>query len=76
MWKLKSTENFLKSLLKNRQDVIAADFGNFYSENATEELLDYALKNENGFFLKQSFRRKIFPSTMLTQKKNIEKLLD
>ena len=66
MWKLKSTENFLKSLLNNKQDIIAADFGNFYSENATEDLLDFALRNENGYFLKHAFRRKIFPSSMLT----------
>ena len=30
-WKLKSTENFLESLLRNQQDVIAADFGLFYA---------------------------------------------
>jgi hypothetical protein len=47
----------LKSLLKNTQDVIAADFGLYYSAMANTELLNYALENENGYFLKHSFRK-------------------
>lgn len=51
-WKLKSTENFLESLLKNRQDVIAAEFGAFYFQNATQDLLKFAINNHNEQFLK------------------------
>jgi hypothetical protein len=32
-WKLISTDNFLKSMLINRHDYIAAEYGEFYQDD-------------------------------------------
>ena len=42
-WKLASTENFLESMLKNRQDEIAAEFSHYYERKCDFELLEYAI---------------------------------
>jgi hypothetical protein len=49
-------------MLINRQDVIAAQFGESYKKNADTELLKFALKNANEQFLKYAFRQSIFTS--------------
>ena len=69
MFRLKSTENILMSLLKNRQDIVAAKYGGNFLEcvNITKpdekgrpvktcELILFAFRNQNEQFLKYAFR--------------------
>ena len=65
-WKLKSNESFLMSMLVNRHDKIAADYGMYYPSNIQEEngseLLKYAITNSNEVFLKYAFKNGLFPN--------------
>ncbi len=75
MWKIKSTENILKSFLSNNMDVVANEFSLFYIDNADKDLMIYALDNYNELFLKYAFRNGIFSQNLLTQDDTIELLL-
>ena len=75
-WKLNSTENFLESMLINRQDRIAAEFGNYYSIRADEKLLVFAIKNSNSLFLKEALRSSLIPAIMLNQPQMILTILE
>jgi hypothetical protein len=55
-WKLRSSESFLKSMLINRQDKIAADCAEFYQQDIDVDLLKYAIFNSNEIFLKYAFK--------------------
>ena len=56
-WALASTEGILESLLRNRQDAIAAATGKFYKQDSEiVELLMFAVDNQNEYFLKYAFR--------------------
>ena len=61
-WELASNENFLKSMLINRQDAIAAEYGNLYPLNDDEKkaLMKFAINNSNEIFLKYAFKNDIF----------------
>lgn len=70
LFRFESSENVLMSMLKNRQDMVAANYGNNYrycvqlkeydaekeEEVFTCELLLFAFKNQNEIFLKYAFR--------------------
>jgi hypothetical protein len=75
-WKLKTTENVLKALLKNGMDKIACEFASFYVENANEELLLFALHNYNEIFIKYSFRNSIFGGNLLLHDKVLDTLMN
>jgi hypothetical protein len=64
-WNLEFSENLLHSLLINRQDKIAAEYGKNYLKDADEGLLRDAIKDSNEYFLKHAFRTQIFPMSML-----------
>lgn len=51
-WELLTTENILKSLLKNNMDKIATECVKTYLYNADKPLLIFALFNYNEIFLK------------------------
>ena len=74
-WKLKSTENILKSLLVNKMDTIAKDVALFYSERADKELLKYCLHNNNEIFLKYALRSQIFRVSYLNEDELINLIL-
>ena len=59
-WKIKSTENILKSMLSNNMDVVAIEFALFYIDNTDKDLMIFALDNYNEKFLKYAFRNGIF----------------
>ena len=66
-WKLTSNENFLKSLLINGHDMIAADYGHIHRKvgHAGIELMQFALDNENELFLKFALKQDVFESGLL-----------
>ena len=46
-WKLRTTENILKSLLKHHMDVVANEVSLYYIDSADEALLLFAMQNFN-----------------------------
>ena len=59
-WKVKTTENLLKSLLMNNMDTIAVEYTNFYIEKANKVLLLFCIDNNNELFLKNTLQSQIF----------------
>ena len=62
-WKLTiSKESVLQSLLKHRQDQIAAEFCHNYAEHedSGEVLFKYAVNNANEYFLKYALKNSFF----------------
>ena len=53
-WRLKSNENFLMSMLINRQDTVVNAYESFYRENQDEKLFEFCIKNHNEIYLKQA----------------------
>lgn len=76
-WKIRVKGfNMLRSLLKNNMDVVACKYSNFYIRDATEDLLLFAMKNENEIFLKHALKDIIFSVNMLCRDKVIAMQLD
>ena len=77
-WGLKSSENFLLSLLINRQDVIATDedFIKLYQQDATFDLMVFAIRNQNEVFLKFALSDSIFGSDFFENQKVREEILN
>ena len=74
-WKLSSSENFLKSMLINRQDMVAAEYGKYYLDKVDDNLLKFAIDNANSVFIKFAFRKGLFSGAMLHKKEMISFLL-
>ena len=75
-WRLRSTENFLQSMLTNRQDIIAAQYGQYYKDNAKEpDLLRFALENSNEQFLKHGLRQEVLNCGQIQDKENVELIM-
>ena len=79
-WKLRSNENFLMSMLINRHDMIAAEYGEFYPSCIEGEnghlLLKYAISNSNEIFLKYAFKNALFPDFITKENsERVEELL-
>jgi hypothetical protein len=64
-WKLRTTENILKSLLKHHMDIVANEVSLFYLDNADEQLLLFAMQNFNEIFLKHALRNSIIGSNIM-----------
>lgn len=62
-------------MLINRQDIVAAEYGLFYSSDANKKLLEFALNNSNLQFLKQAFRNTIIQASYLNDKEMIHIIL-
>ena len=58
-----TSENFLMSLLINRQDVIAADprFIKYFELDLTIELLIFSIRNQNEMFLRYALSKSLLP---------------
>jgi hypothetical protein len=74
-WNLDSTENFLKSMLINRQDVIISEFSSFYASYADDELLQFAINNSNQLFLKYALKNSIFEVSGINHPEMIQFIL-
>jgi hypothetical protein len=79
-WKLTSNESFLMSMLMNRHDFIAAEYGEYYPQNiegeAGYELMKYAITNSNEIFLKYAFKNGLFPDFLTKENsERVEELL-
>lgn len=64
-WKLNSTENVIRSILNNSCDIVANEYALTYIKNCTEDLLIFAIDNQNEQFIKQSFKVGIYMALIL-----------
>lgn len=74
-WKFSSTENILLSFLKNRQDMVAAEFSHYYVNCASEHLLVFCMENQNEVFLKHAFNKSFFVGSTLATDNMIEEIM-
>lgn len=75
-WRLRTTENLLKSLLKHHMDVVANEVAIFYIDDAGEDLLLFALRNFNEIFLKYALRTSIIGSNLMVRPEVIDPILE
>lgn len=78
---MRGSESVIESLLRNRQDEIAAETANLYQNDmvgSVNDLLIYAVDNSNEYFLKQAFREPepLFTEDILRDNSIIFKLLE
>jgi hypothetical protein len=74
-WKIRTTENILKSLLKHHMDVVANEVSLYYIDSADEALLLFAMQNFNEIFLKYALRNSIIGSNIMVSQDVIEAIL-
>lgn len=51
-WKLISTENVMRSMLNNSCDIVANEYALTYIKNCDDDLLIFAIDNQNELFIK------------------------
>ena len=74
-WKLEQNENFLMSLLINRQDKVACMWVDSYLFDANEILMIFCLRNQNEVFMKHALQGSLFGMTFLSMDSVVKDLL-
>lgn len=73
-----SSENFIMSLLINRQDVIASDhrYIKAFAHDLTKELMVFAIRNQNEYFLRFTLFNQFLGGNILNQKVVRDEILE
>jgi hypothetical protein len=75
LWRLKSTENVLKAMLKNNMDDIALKYVLMYIDYVDTELLAFCIMNNNETFLKYCLNNGVYTTLVLAQPDLIDEVL-
>jgi hypothetical protein len=75
-WKLEQSENFMMSLLINRQDDIAKLYIHHYlNEVSDSTLMLFALRNNNETFMKHALKESLFGMQFLSEAAVVAEML-